>query len=48
MFDPDELSQGVDVRDVRATMLRGRSTLSTVCRPIPGDGDVRDQRTAAP
>ena len=39
MLDPAELSEGVDVRDVTATMLRGRPTWSATCRPLRGDDE---------
>lgn len=42
MLAPDELGQGVDVRDVMATVLRGRSIWSAVCRPLLGEGEGRD------
>ena len=33
------LSRGVDVRDVTATILRGRPTWSATCRPLRGDDE---------
>jgi hypothetical protein len=42
MLDPAELSQGVDVRDVTATMLRGRLTWSATCRPLVGENEDWD------
>jgi hypothetical protein len=39
MLDPVELSHGVQIEDVTATMLRGRLTWSAHCRPLPGEGE---------
>ncbi|MEX5235268.1 hypothetical protein [Kocuria arenosa] len=39
MLDPAELSRGVDVSDVLATVLRGRPTWSATCRPLLGNGE---------
>ena len=39
MLDPAELSRGVEVRDVAASVLRGRLTWSATCRPLIGPGE---------
>ncbi|MFF0902839.1 UNVERIFIED_CONTAM: hypothetical protein RF653_04110 [Kocuria sp. CPCC 205316] len=39
MLDPVELSRGVDVSDVLATVLRGRPTWSATCQPLLGNGE---------
>lgn len=42
MLDPAELSRGVEVSDVEATVLRGRPTWSATCRPLLGEGEEWD------
>ena len=39
MLDPDELSDGVHIDDVRAEERLGRSTWSATCRPLKGVGE---------
>jgi hypothetical protein len=39
MLDPAELSHGVGVSDVRATIVRGRAAWAATCRPLVGEGE---------
>ncbi|WP_270260827.1 hypothetical protein [Kocuria marina] len=39
MLDPVELCQGVEISDVTATVLRGRTTWAATCRPLVGQGE---------
>ncbi|MFC3480849.1 hypothetical protein ACFOLD_09520 [Kocuria carniphila] len=39
MLDPLELSYGVGIDDVEATMVRGRPTWAATCRPLIGKGE---------